>query len=188
MADSGKVFQGLNKWRSEDRNVSENLRLSCLVPNVTGLESALECHADEIAIFGSASETFSQINIACSISESLTRFRHVIETAKDKNQGNNNLSIRGYVSCVIACPYEGKVSPSQVAYVAEQMLNMGCHTVSIGDTIGVGTPGTVVPMLTEVQEAIGSDRLAVHFHDTYGQALANILVSLERGISTIDSR
>lgn len=188
-----------------------------LVPNLQGLNKALQyCDVlDEIAIFASASESFSQRNIACSIDESFERFRSVVDAARaasnqlpiapSSSLPRPPLLIRGYVSCAIACPYEGRIHPADVARVTERLADLGCYEVSLGDTIGVGTPASVRAMLREVQAAVISPgstsssqqhqhqqhpdiNLAVHFHDTYGQALSNILVSLEEaGVSTVDS-
>jgi isopropylmalate/homocitrate/citramalate synthase len=153
-----------------------------LVPNEQGLDSALAAGAEEIAVFGAASETFSRKNINCSIAESLDRFRPVVERALARG-----LRVRGYVSCVLGCPYEGEVPPAKVAEVAVRLHDLGCHEISLGDTIGVGTPGKAVAMLEAVAAAVPLEHLAVHFHDTYGQALANILACLELGITTVDS-
>jgi len=153
-----------------------------LVPNIKGLQAAVECGAKEVAIFGAASESFSKKNINCSIEESLARFEPVLSSAKEAN-----VKVRGYVSCVVGCPYEGRIQPSEVARVAKTMLEMGCYEISLGDTIGVGTPGTIRAMLEEVVKVVPLDQLAVHCHDTYGQALANILTALQMGVSVVDS-
>jgi isopropylmalate/homocitrate/citramalate synthase len=153
-----------------------------LVPNEQGLDSALAAGADEIAVFGAASETFSRKNINCSIAESLARFRPVVERALARG-----LRVRGYVSCVLGCPYEGDVPPAKVAAVAARLHALGCHEISLGDTIGVGTPGKAAAMLETVAAEVPLERLAVHFHDTYGQALANILACLEAGVTVVDS-
>lgn len=153
-----------------------------LTPNMRGLESALACNAEEVAIFGAASESFSKKNINCSIEESLERFIPVCETAR-----NAGVKVRGYVSCVLGCPYEGDIAPEMVASVAKKMLDMGCYEISLGDTVGVGTPHKTAAMLNIVKEAVPVSQLAVHFHDTYGQALANIYVALSQGISVVDS-
>jgi len=153
-----------------------------LVPNIKGLQAALESGAKEVAIFGAASETFSKKNINCSIEESLERFRPVVEAAKKAD-----VLVRGYVSCVVGCPYEGPISPAQVARVADKMYNMGCYEISLGDTIGVGTPGSMAAMLTAVKDQVPVERLAVHCHDTYGQALANILTAIQMGVRVVDS-
>jgi len=153
-----------------------------LVPNIKGLQAAVECGAKEVAIFGAASESFSRKNINCSIEESLARFEPVLLLAKE-----SNVKVRGYVSCVVGCPYEGSIEPREVARVAKTMLDMGCYEISLGDTIGVGTPGSIRAMLEEVVKVVPLEQLAVHCHDTYGQALANILTALQMGISVVDS-
>ncbi|KAL8159377.1 hypothetical protein V2J09_000914 [Rumex salicifolius] len=152
----------------------EGARLPVLTPNIKGFEAAIAAGAKEIAIFASASESFSKSNINCSIEESLTRYRAVALAAKKLS-----IPVRGYVSCVVGCPEEGPVSPSMVAYVAKELYDMGCFEISLGDTTGVATPGTVVPMLEAVMAVVPAEKLAVHFHDTYGQSLSNILVSLQ---------
>jgi hydroxymethylglutaryl-CoA lyase len=153
-----------------------------LTPNLKGLQTALECGAKEVAIFGAASESFSQKNINCSIAESLKRFEEVIRLALD-----SNVRVRGYVSCVAGCPYEGHIRPDQATSVAYAMLNMGCYEISLGDTIGVGTPGTIHSLLEMVTKTIPVDKLAIHCHDTYGQALSNILTALTHGVSVVDA-
>ncbi len=153
-----------------------------LVPNMKGFEAAAAAGATEVAVFGAASETFSQKNINSSIAESLERFRPVIDAAQAAA-----IRVRGYVSCVLGCPYEGDVAPAAVAHVAAALYAMGCYEVSLGDTIGVGTPGRTTAMLDAVARVVPVDRLAGHYHDTYGQALANIYASLERGVAVFDS-
>ena len=153
-----------------------------LVPNEKGMESAVTAGVKEIAVFAAASESFSQKNINCSIAESLERFRPVIAEAK-----KHGVKVRGYVSCVLGCPYEGEIKPEDVAKVAKALFDMGCYEVSLGDTIGVGTPTKVRDMINAVKQVIPTEKVAVHFHDTYGQALVNILVALEEGIAVIDS-
>ena len=153
-----------------------------LVPNRKGLEAALAAGVDEIAVFGAASETFSRKNINCSIGESLERFRPVVTEARAKG-----LRVRGYISCVAGCPYEGSIAPTAVARVAEALHKMGCDELSLGDTIGTGTPRKIQTMIEAVAREVPLDRLAVHCHDTYGQALANILASLEVGVAIVDS-
>src|SRR3954463_5792144 len=153
-----------------------------LTPNLKGFEAARAAGASEVAIFGAASEAFSRRNINCSIAESLERFRPVAEAAT-----KNNVKVRGYVSCVLGCPYEGEISPTQVAQVAGDLYDMGCYEVSLGDTIGVGTPGKTRAMLEACSRRVPMDRLAGHYHDTYGQALANIYASLEVGVRTFDA-
>lgn len=153
-----------------------------LVPNLKGFESALAADVKEIAIFGAASQTFSQRNINCSIEDSLERFRPVAAAAKE-----HGIRVRGYVSCVLGCPYEGKIAPEVVTAVARALRDMGCYEISLGDTIGVGTPLKAKALVRMVAQAVPVSELAVHFHDTYGQALANIFACLEEGISVIDS-
>jgi isopropylmalate/homocitrate/citramalate synthase len=147
-----------------------------------GFEAAVKAGAREVAVFGSATEGFSQKNINCSIPESLERFAPVCGAAKKLN-----IRVRGYVSCVVGCPYEGEVDPRKVAEVSEAIYNLGCYEISLGDTIGVGTPKKVERMLYTVAERVPMDMLSVHFHDTHGQALANILTALQCGISGVDS-
>ncbi|KAI7739325.1 hypothetical protein M8C21_020716 [Ambrosia artemisiifolia] len=157
-------------------------RFPVLTPNLKGLEAALAAGVKEVAVFAAASESFSRSNINCSIDESLARYRDVTSAAR-----KHSIPVRGYISCVVGCPMEGDVHPSKVAYVADELYKMGCDEISLGDTIGVGTPGTVVPMIEAVKNVVPIEKLAVHFHDTYGQALSNILVSLQMGISVVDS-
>lgn len=163
------------------RNV-EGARLPVLTPNLKGFEAAVAAGAKEVAVFASASESFSKSNINCSIEESLARYRAVTLASKKLS-----IPVRGYVSCVVGCPVEGAIPPSKVAYVAKELYDMGCFEISLGDTTGVATPGTVIPMLEAVMAVVPVEKLAVHFHDTYGQSLPNILVSLQMGISTVDS-
>lgn len=153
-----------------------------LVPNLQGFEAAAKAGVDEIAVFGAASESFSRRNINCSVTESLERFRPVCEAALSAG-----VRVRGYVSCVLGCPYEGEVPVSAVAGVAAALAAMGCYEISLGDTIGVGTPLKARAMLEAVAGCVPMDRLAVHFHDTYGQALVNILTCLETGVSVVDA-
>ena len=153
-----------------------------LTPNLKGFEAARAAGAHEVAIFGAASEAFSRKNINCSIEESLGRFRPLVSEA-NKHQ----IKVRGYVSCVLGCPYEGEVAPRRVAEVAGALYDMGCYEVSLGDTIGVGTPAKTKAMLEACARRVPVDRLAGHFHDTYGQALANIYASLELGVRTFDA-
>jgi hydroxymethylglutaryl-CoA lyase len=158
------------------------ISLPVLVPNEKGLDAALAAGAREIAIFGAASETFSQKNINCSIHESLVRFRPVTERALTAG-----LKVRGYVSCALGCPYEGLVPFERVADISSRLSGLGCYEVSLGDTIGVGTPGAAREMLKVVAARIPMAQLAVHFHDTYGQAIANIYACLEEGVRVVDS-
>ena len=153
-----------------------------LTPNLKGFEAARAAGATEVAIFGAASEAFSRKNINCSIAESLDRFRPVAEAAR-----KSNVKVRGYVSCVLGCPYEGEVSPRRVADVAGALYDMGCYEVSLGDTIGTGTPGKTKAMIEACTGRIPIEKLAGHYHDTYGQALANIYASLELGVRTFDA-
>ena len=153
-----------------------------LTPNLKGFEAARAAGATEVAIFGAASETFSRKNINCSIAESLDRFRPVAETAR-----KNNVKVRGYVSCVLGCPYEGDVAPQRVAEVAGELYDMGCYEISLGDTIGTGTPGKTKAMIEACARRVPLEKLAGHYHDTYGQALANIYASLEAGVRTFDA-
>lgn len=153
-----------------------------LVPNLKGLEAAMAADAREIAVFGAASESFSHKNINCSIAESLERFAPVVAQALSAG-----LRVRGYVSCVLGCPYEGEVAPGAVARVAAALSAMGCYEISLGDTIGTGTPLQAQRMLATVAAEVPVAQLALHFHDTYGQALANILACLELGASVVDS-
>ncbi|CAJ1971244.1 unnamed protein product [Sphenostylis stenocarpa] len=174
LADAKEVMQAVHHLGS--------IRMPVLTPNLKGFEAAIAAGAREVAVFASASESFSKSNINCSIDESLTRYRAVTRAAKQLS-----IPVRGYVSCVVGCPVEGPIPPSKVAYVAKELYDMGCFEISLGDTIGVGTPGSVVPMLLTVMAVVPIEKLAVHFHDTYGQSLPNILVSLQMGISIVDS-
>lgn len=160
----------------------QGVKFPVLTPNLKGFEAAVAAGAKEVAIFASASESFSKSNINCSIEDSLARYQAVARAAKKLG-----IPIRGYVSCVVGCPVEGEVPPSKVANVAKALHDMGCYEISLGDTIGVGTPGTVIPMLEAVMSVVPVEKLAVHFHDTYGQSLSNILASLQLGISIVDS-
>jgi hydroxymethylglutaryl-CoA lyase len=153
-----------------------------LTPNLKGFEAARAAGATEVAVFGAASEAFSKRNINCSIAESLERFRPVIE-----NSLKYKIRVRGYISCVVACPYEGEIQPRKVADVAGALYDMGCYEISLGDTIGAGTPGKIQAMVEECIKRVPAEKLAGHYHDTYGQALANIYASMELGIATFDS-
>lgn len=174
MADTAEVLAGLKRVPGVSYPV--------LVPNMKGLDAARAAGVEEIAIFGAASERFSHHNTNCSIAESLERLAAVAAAAK-----RYGMRVRGYISCVVDCPYEGPVAPRAVAGVAARLQEFGCYEISLGDTIGTGTPGRVQAMLDEVAEAVPIERLAVHFHDTYGQALANLLASLEKGVAVVDS-
>ena len=153
-----------------------------LTPNLQGFEAALAAGADHVAVFAAASEAFSRKNINCSIAESIDRFLPVMAAARDAG-----VKVRGYVSCVIACPYEGAVAPAQVAEVSERLADIGCHEVSLGDTIGVGTPASVQRMLQAVAARVPLQRLAGHYHDTYGMAVANVHASYVFGLRTFDA-
>jgi hydroxymethylglutaryl-CoA lyase len=174
MATSAEVFNGINRF--------DGVTYAALTPNMRGFEGAMAVNADEVAIFGAASESFSQKNINCSIAESLARFVPIMTAAKKAN-----IKVRGYVSCVVGCPYEGEIDPAQVAMVAEKLYQMGCYEISLGDTIGVGTVASVQKMLQAVSAKVPVEKLAVHFHDTYGQALTNIYTALQSGIKVVDS-
>lgn len=173
MADSDQVLRTVRR--------QPGVTYAALVPNLKGFERALFAGATEVAVFAAASETFSQKNINCSISESLTRFEPVMAAAQAAR-----LPVRGYISCVLGCPYEGEIPPAQVHSLTEQLLAMGCREVSLGDTIGVGTPGHVDRLLSRLSQTVSPQRLAVHMHDTYGQALSNIHAALGWGISVVD--
>ncbi len=174
MADSKEVMQNITRRAS--------VTYSALTPNLQGLEQALDAGANQVAIFTSASEGFCQHNINCSITESLKRFEPLMVQA-DKY----HVPVRGYLSCVVDCPYDGATSPTQVANISQALIELGCYEVSLGDTIGTGTPNRVKEMLESVLASIPNQRLAVHFHDTWGQALANIYQALSMGITTVDS-
>ncbi|EIO3704523.1 hydroxymethylglutaryl-CoA lyase [Vibrio parahaemolyticus] len=174
MADSKEVMQNITRRAS--------VTYSALTPNLQGLEQALDAGANQVAIFTSASKGFCQHNINCSITESLKRFEPLMVQA-DKY----HVPVRGYLSCVVDCPYDGATSPTQVANISQALIELGCYEVSLGDTIGTGTPNRVKEMLESVLASIPNQRLAVHFHDTWGQALANIYQALSMGITTVDS-
>ncbi|WP_417668864.1 hydroxymethylglutaryl-CoA lyase [Pseudoalteromonas tetraodonis] len=173
MADSSEVISALDL---------PEINLSALTPNLKGAQAAHAVGIKEFAIFTAASEAFCQKNINCSIAQSIDRFSEVMTFAKA-----NNIRVRGYVSCVLGCPYEGDVDPQVVLNVAQKLLALGCYEVSLGDTIGVGTAGKVTELLTLLLKHIDKSKLAVHFHDTYGQALTNIYAALSLGISTVDA-
>jgi len=174
MADAAEVMAGLTRAPGVDYPV--------LTPNLKGYEDAKDAGAKTVAIFGAASETFSKRNINCGIAESLERFRFVTDAA-----ATDHIRVRGYVSCVVACPYEGSIQPQAVADVAARLLDLGCYEISLGDTIGVATPADIKKLLDVVLKAVPVERVALHCHDTYGQALANILTALDHGVSTIDA-
>jgi len=174
MADHAQVMAGLRR--------KPGVAYPVLVPNMQGFEAARKAGAEEIAVFGAASETFSRKNINCSIAESLERFAPVVKAARA-----SRMRVRGYISCALGCPYEGEVKPQAVAALAEKLYTMGCYEISLGDTIGVGTPGRTRAMIETVAKKVPIGKLAGHYHDTYGQALANIYASLEAGVKTFDS-
>ncbi|WP_290651196.1 hydroxymethylglutaryl-CoA lyase [Aquisalimonas sp.] len=174
MADSSAVLRGIHR--------REGVTYPVLTPNMKGFEAAVAAGADEVAVFGAASETFSRKNINCSIDESLERFRPVVEAARERG-----IRVRGYVSCVLGCPYEGAIDPSAVAHVARALYTMGCYEISLGDTIGVGTPLKAQRMVDAVAEQVPVAHIAAHFHDTYAQALANLFAVMQLGVATVDS-
>jgi hydroxymethylglutaryl-CoA lyase len=174
MAGSDELFARLEK--------KPGTTYAALVPNIKGFERALAAGADEVAVFSAASEAFSQNNTNCSIAEGLQRFEPIFAAARDAD-----IPVRGYVSCVAGCPYQGAVPIADVVDVAERLLRAGCYEISLGDTIGSGTPGHFTRLLTAVMARVPASRLAVHCHDTYGQALANIYASLQAGVAVVDS-
>lgn len=174
MAGSTEVFAGIRR--------KPGITYAALTPNMQGFEAAMAAGVEEVAVFAAASESFSQKNINCSIRDSLQRFAPVMEAARV-----SGIRVRGYVSCVLGCPYEGDISPDAVATVARELHQMGCYEVSLGDTIGVGTPGNAAALFNRVAADVPREQLAGHFHDTYGQALANIFASLQEGIAVFDS-
>jgi hydroxymethylglutaryl-CoA lyase len=174
LADHAEVFQGIKQRKG--------VQYPVLVPNLTGLRNALASKVKEVAVFTSPSEQFNQHNIHCSVEESLHRIAEVLNRAKEQG-----VAVRGYLSCVLGCPYEGKIAPQRVAELAQQLIKLGCYEVSLGDTIGVGTPLQAADLLRHVADKVPLEKLAVHFHDTYGQALANIYAALELGVAVVDS-
>ncbi|MEO8717336.1 MAG: hydroxymethylglutaryl-CoA lyase [Burkholderiales bacterium] len=174
MADHTEVLEGIRR--------KPGVSYPVLTPNLKGFQAALAAGATEVAVFGAASESFSKKNINCSIAESLERFRPVIGAAQKVG-----IKVRGYISCVLGCPYEGEIAPAKVAEVARALHDMGCYEVSLGDTIGTGTPGKTKAMIEACAGKVPIERLAGHYHDTYGQALANIYASLELGVATFDA-
>lgn len=173
MAGSAEVFAQIQR--------KPGVTYGALAPNLRGFEDAMAAGVKEVAVFAAASEAFSQRNINCSISESLERFVPIMDAARQ-----HGVSVRGYVSCVLGCPYEGDVAPEQVALVARELYAMGCYEVSLGDTIGTGTAGATRRMFEVVGAQVPRDKLAGHFHDTYGQAMANVYASLLEGIAVFD--
>ena len=174
MAGSAEVFAAIAQ--------KPGVTYAALTPNLQGLEAAIAAGVSEVAVFAAASQTFSQKNINCSIEQSLERFASLLEAAR-----RHGVQVRGYVSCVLGCPYEGEVDPAQVAWVARELFDMGCYEISLGDTIGTGTPGKTRRLIDTVSHGVPRDKLAGHFHDTYGQALANIYASLLEGLAVFDS-
>lgn len=174
MADTAEVLAGLHR--------APGVSYPVLVPNMKGFEGAVASHCDEVAVFAAASESFSRRNTNCSIAESFERIAPVAEAARTKN-----IRVRGYISTVVDCPYEGPIAPRAVAEVAAKLWEFGCYEISLGDTIGTGTPSRIQAMLDAVAAKVPVAKLAGHYHDTYGQALANVLASLERGVATFDS-
>jgi hydroxymethylglutaryl-CoA lyase len=174
MADHAEVIAGIRK--------RPGVAYPVLVPNMKGFEAARDAGAKEVAVFGAATETFSRKNINCSIAESLERFAPVVAAAKAAG-----MRVRGYISCVAGCPYEGEVKPAAVAQLAGELYRMGCYEVSLGDTIGVGTPKKIGALIEAVAKKVPIAKIGGHYHDTYGQALANIYASLELGVKTFDS-
>lgn len=178
MAGTEDIFKALNASPNKSKAT-----FSALTPNTKGVEAAIAVGVKEIAVFAAATESFSQTNINCSIEESIRRFEDATKLAL-----RNNIKVRGYVSCVLGCPYEGmNVAPEKVLEVSQRLLDLGCYEISLGDTIGVGTPGSTSKLLETIVPKISADKIAVHFHDTYGQALPNILAALQHGISVVDS-
>ncbi len=174
MSNTAEVLSGLD--------LDAGIHYPVLVPNLRGMQDALAAGAREVAIFAAASETFSQKNINCSINESLDRFADVFALA-----AASNIRVRAYVSCVLGCPYEGEIDAQKVVTVAKQLNELGCYEISLGDTIGTGTPLKTKALLAAISREINIEKIAVHFHDTYGQALANIFAALQQGVSVIDS-
>ncbi|MFI8558212.1 hydroxymethylglutaryl-CoA lyase [Pseudomonas putida] len=174
MAGSGEVLAGIER--------KSGVTYGVLTPNMRGFEDALTAGAQEVAVFAGASESFSQRNINCSISESLARFAPIIQAAQQ-----NGIRVRGYVSCVLGCPYDGAVQPEQVMAVARELREMGCYEISLGDTIGVGTAKATRTLIEVVGNQVPREHMAGHFHDTYGQALTNIYASLQEGVAVFDS-
>lgn len=174
MADAAEVMTGIRR--------REGVSYPVLTPNLQGYEAARDAGATTVAIFGAASESFSRKNINCSIDESLERFRFVTESAI-----RDGLKVRGYISCVVGCPYEGRIAPKAAVPVAQKMLDIGCYEISLGDTIGVATPGDIARLLDMMLKFVPAGKIALHCHDTYGQALANIVTALDYGIAVFDA-
>ena len=174
MADTDKVFERIRCTR--------NVSLVTLVPNLVGMQNAIRAGVKEIAVFVAASDSFSFKNTNCTVNESLERIKPVLEIAKE-----NQIKVRGYISCVLGCPYEGDISPTQVVPLIEKLVEIGCYEVSLGDTIGIGNPKNTEVLLKAAKQTVEPNVIAVHFHDTYGRALPNILVALDCGITVFDS-
>lgn len=174
MADTAAVLAGIDRH--------PGVAYPVLVPNMTGFEAAVAAGCTEIAVFTTASETFSRRNTNCSIEESFARIAPVAAAARA-----HDIRVRGYISTVVDCPYEGPIAPAAVAEIAAKLVSFGCYEISLGDTIGTGTPGRIQAMIDAVAATVPVSQLAGHYHDTYGQALANVLASLERGVATFDS-
>jgi hydroxymethylglutaryl-CoA lyase len=174
MGDNAAVMQGITRHPATVYSV--------LTPNLQGFDAAVQAGATEVAIFAAASESFSRKNINCSIAESLKRFEPILSVASSLE-----IKVRGYVSCVVGCPYEGAIAPEQAASVAKTLFDMGCYEVSLGDTIGVGTPNSIRRMIEACARLIPVEQLAGHYHDTYGMAIANIYASLQMGLVTFDT-
>ncbi|CAI5769618.1 3-hydroxymethyl-3-methylglutaryl-CoA lyase, cytoplasmic [Podarcis lilfordi] len=174
MADHTEVMRGIECY--------PGVRYPVLTPNLQGFHSAIAAGATEVSVFGAASESFSKMNINCSINESMERFEDVVKSARKMD-----IPVRGYVSCALGCPYEGNIEPAKVAEVSKRLYSMGCYEISLGDTIGVGTPGSMKRMLESVMMELPVAAIAVHCHDTYGQALANILTAMQMGVHVVDS-
>lgn len=174
MSDGCEVMKNLKR--------KPDVNYPVLIPNLKGYETAKQCNIEEVAIFPAGSEGFSQKNLNCSVEEGLRRFKLVADEAV-----KDGMRVRGYVSCVLGCPYDGAIEPKKIAKITEELFSMGCYEVSLGDTIGVGTAGSVRKLMKEVISVTSPDKLALHFHDTYGQGLSNLLAGLEFGIRTVDS-
>lgn len=174
MADAAEVMDGILR--------RPKIRYAVLTPNMRGYEAARNADADEIAIFGSASEGFSKANVNASIAETIERFIPITQAAKE-----DDMPVRGYISCVSDCPYDGPTPPEKVAWMAERLLNVGCYEISLGDTIGQATPEKIDAMLNAVLSVVPAEKIAGHYHDTAGRALSNIEVSLEKGLRTFDA-
>ncbi len=174
LADAAEVMAGIDR--------EPGIRYPVLTPNLQGYERAREAGAGEVAVFTAASQTFCQKNTNCTIAESLQRIAQICQPAR-----TDQIPVRGYISCVLGCPYEGKVARSAVVAVAESLIELGCYQISLGDTIGIGTPREAAALIVAVAENIGRSQLAVHFHDTRGQALANSLACLESGVTVFDA-